>query len=423
MSQALRAQSDEIVDLLAAVEHSVLSGKEVQLLVDDAEILDESALLLLQRLAAGNGQCRCRVFLFGEPALQSLLQEQAGDGEGLDYHLIELEPWDIDEVEGYLQQRLQAAGSDLDVFTGQELHRLLEQGQGWPGVINQVAQELLLARLDEETQSVERPAALIVRGKSPLPYRYLVALLLVVFLFMLALYQLDGSDREVPAADRSIHQSAIAQEPDAPLPQIREQGQRRVVLDLPPVAEPEHPVALPATIELEAQGRQVQPVAQPQPQPQPIVQEVVPQPPVVVPVVVEEQPVVVSKPETAPVRPAAVTPPPEPVKPRVAAAIEAHKPAAPASAANWYAAQSAQHYTLQLFATSSEAKARQFVQKNGSQFHYFTKLHQGKPLYVVTHGRFANSGAAREAIARLPESLRSNQPWPRTFASIRQEMR
>ena len=76
-----------------------------------------------------------------------------------------------------------------------------------------------------------------------------------------------------------------------------------------------------------------------------------------------------------------------------------------------------------MLATSSEQKARSFVSGQGNQYHYFRKQHQGQPLYVVTFGQFASRDAATAAAARLPESVRSNKPWARTFASIRQEMR
>lgn len=423
IAYALQITHADIMSLLHAVEQSVLAGKDVHLLVDDAEALDASALLLLQRLASGNGRARCKVFLFGEPALQSMLQDMAGADGGAGYHLIELEPWTVEEAEGYVQQRLQSAGRGLDLFTGQELGALLERGLGWPGVINQQAQELLLERLSADERS--KPAAApLLRGKAVLPYRHLVALLVVAFLFIFAWYQLDDS-KDKPA--RAGLTEPVSTSPGQKGPT----AQKRVMLDLP-ASEPaaaSRPALQPQQVAVERQAALVPP---PPPVEEPVT--AVPEPVVAAPVPppapqvaaaqqVPETPAVPPAAQPGPARaPAKPAEPPKPPKPKVAAAV-AERRAATATADNWYAAQPAQGYTLQLFATASEQNARQFVQANGNQFHYFRKVHQGQQLFVVTHGRFDNATAAKAAIERLPESLRRNKPWPRTFASIRQEMR
>lgn len=410
LASALGMLNADVMGLLEGVE---LAGKDVQLLIDDAEALDASALLLLQRLAEGNGKARCKVFLFGEPALQVLLQGVSQQSDGLEYHLIELESWDDDEVEGYLQQRLQGAGRDLDLFTDQELSLLLERGQGWPGILNQQAQELLLARLEGDTAEHTGRERSTVRGKSPLPYRHLAALLVVAFLFILVWYQLDGG-AEQPQEAQPVRlpepePAVVVKAGEEPV-QTGVQAQRRIMLDLPATAETAADV--PAAVQIPASPVRsvvVDPVVS---APEP---EVVEPPPVVLP---KPEPVMPDK-QTQPAAPVA-SKPVQPPKPKVTAAVEARQAA---RTDNWYANQAGQHYTLQLFATASEQNARQFVQKNGNQFHYFRKTHQGQPLFVVTHGRFDNSAAAKAAVARLPESIQRNQPWPRTFSSIRQEMR
>lgn len=348
LAHALGIADDDVMSLVQAIEQSSLAGRDVQLLVDDAEALDQSAILLLQRLAKGNEIARCRVFLFAEPGLVSLLQDCQQQGQEIDYHLIELEPWDETEVQEYLQQRLRSAGRDLDIFMEQELASILEQGNGWPGVINQLARDLLVARMSHQDEPVARRTA---KPAQPLPYKHVAALLVIAFLFIFAWYQLDDTD------------TADTQEQ---------------VVDLPQEKQPARPA-----------------VAESAPAPAPAV----------------------APPPAPAVQPKPVQQPPAPaVQPAVA-------PAARPAAASWYAAQPAQHYTLQVLATSSEQKARSFVSGQGSQYHYFRKQHQGQPLYVVTFGQFASRDAATAAVARLPESVRSNKPWARTFASIRQEMR
>lgn len=89
----------------------------------------------------------------------------------------------------------------------------------------------------------------------------------------------------------------------------------------------------------------------------------------------------------------------------------------------WYLGQPVGQYTLQLFGTSSEAAAQSQVREGGGEYRYFRKLHQGQPLYVVTYGRFSSPEAAKSAVSALPARLQAGKPWPRTFASIQQEIR
>ena len=54
---------------------------------------------------------------------------------------------------------------------------------------------------------------------------------------------------------------------------------------------------------------------------------------------------------------------------------------------------------------------------------YFETEHEGRPWFVVTQGAYANRTQAQQAVARLPEALRKQQPWPRSMGSIQQSLR
>ena len=57
---------------------------------------------------------------------------------------------------------------------------------------------------------------------------------------------------------------------------------------------------------------------------------------------------------------------------------------------------------VQILGTSSEATAQSYVKEQGAEYRYFKKTLQGKPLYVVTYGSFADRNAALAAyLARL----------------------
>jgi DamX protein len=89
----------------------------------------------------------------------------------------------------------------------------------------------------------------------------------------------------------------------------------------------------------------------------------------------------------------------------------------------WYKQQAKSRYTLQVLGTRSESTALAFVRENRNQYHYFRKIHQGQPLFVVTYSSFADRAAAQAAISDLPGRIQKDKPWPRTFLSIQQELR
>jgi DamX protein len=110
-------------------------------------------------------------------------------------------------------------------------------------------------------------------------------------------------------------------------------------------------------------------------------------------------------------------------KPAVAAAKVPAATAAPKAGAGWYGTQPASHYVVQVLGTSAEANAQAFVRQHGADYHYFKRQLQGKPNFVVTYGSFATRAAAQAAVAKLPAKIQAGKPWPRTVASIRQEIK
>jgi len=77
---------------------------------------------------------------------------------------------------------------------------------------------------------------------------------------------------------------------------------------------------------------------------------------------------------------------------------------------------------VQILGTSSEATAQSFVKEQGGEYRYFKKVLNGKPLYVITYGNFTNRDAAVSAIKALPAKVQAGKPWPRTVASVQQEL-
>ncbi|VVN16376.1 Cell division protein DamX [Pseudomonas fluorescens] len=95
---------------------------------------------------------------------------------------------------------------------------------------------------------------------------------------------------------------------------------------------------------------------------------------------------------------------------------------AKAAGGTWYAGQPTSNYVVQILGTSSEASAQNFVKEQGGEYRYFKKVLNGKPLYVITYGSFGSRDAALSAIKALPAKVQAGKPWPRTVASVQQEL-
>lgn len=445
VSSALGLFDSEIADVLKHIEQMSVAGKEVHVLIDNAEYLEESALLFLQRLAQGVNDACARVVLFSDSSINPLL-EKIADNADLHY-VIALEPWDDDETLEYIEQRLIDAGQPIDVFSTQQLHEIYTQSQGWPGRVNSIAKSMLIGQMSRKSSG--KQAAVI-------PIKYIMTLAVIALALVLFwLLRKDGSDstRQQDTVSPVVEQ--LKPEPVVIPATPTSNSKIEVPLDLNPVPVVREPLAQALNAEEDeaqllnepytdaqlealrnapaytAEQEQQSAADAPQTSTAPAVEEL-PEP---VPVPVVSMPVPVSTPPAQ-----ATTPAVQPVKKPVAKpAAVVRKAAAPAKPAQrkaaasslkgtsghsqWFKQQAPTRYTLQVFGTSSEAKAQAFVKQDSAQYHYFRKLHQGKTLFVVTYGSFADRASAHLAINGLPEKIRNDKPWIRTILSIQNELR
>ncbi|AIR88575.1 SPOR domain-containing protein [Pseudomonas cremoricolorata] len=427
VAQSLNVAKAEMQAILSQVVQLALTGQEVYLLVDDAEQLEESALQALLELAAGMAEGRPHVFLFGEPSLIARLDAFSADEER--FHVIELAPYTEDETREYLEQRLEGAGRGIDLFTREQLADIHENSDGWPGIINQVARDTLIEAMIASRTTAKRPTMGFT-----MPKKHVLALSAVVVVAVAAAVLMPKKGDK--PAQEPVTQSQQGQTNDGspaiefsgttkPLPLG---GQQPVVRE--PLAEaagmgdgeengPASNTTLqpsnPPTVTTTAPPEGVS--AGPAPTPaQPIAQAPVQKPAATQP----------AKPATPAAKPAPAQPSaPTQVAKAAPAAKPAEKPAAATGGSGnsgWYSSQKAGNYVVQILGTSSEASAQAFVKAQGGEYRYFKKSLQGKPLYVVTYGNFASRDAAIAAIKNLPEKVQAGKPWPRTVASVQQEL-
>ncbi|WP_409306954.1 SPOR domain-containing protein [Pseudomonas putida] len=427
VAQELGVAQPEVQAILSKVVQLALTGQEVYLLVDDAEQLDESALQALLELAAGVPEGRPHVFLFGEPSLIAGLDELNVEEER--FHIIELAPYSEEETREYLEQRLEGAGRGIEVFSREQIADIHENSDGWPGNINQVARDTLIEAMIASRSTAKRPTM-----GFKMPKKHVLALSAVVVVAVAAAVLMpkkgDKAPAEAPAAQAQLplgdgKQGAAIEfsgsSQPMPLPLV---GQSQPVM--------REPLAQAAGMgEGEEGGPAVDTALQPGNPPPTVTTIAPPQGVPAGPAPAPAQPVQSVAPAlkpvaTQPAKPVApAKPAPAPTQVAVAkpAAKAAEKPAA-AGAGNsgWYAGQKPGNYVVQILGTSSEASAQAYVKAQGGDYRYFKKNLQGKPLYVVTYGSFANRDAAVAAIKNLPAKVQAGKPWPRTVGSVQQEL-
>lgn len=435
VAQTLEVPQPEMQAILNKVVQLALTGQEVYLLVDDAEQLDESALQALLELAAGLPEGRPHVFLFGEPSLIAGLDEIQIEEER--FHVIELAPYSEEETREYLEQRLEGAGRGIEVFTREQLVDIHENSDGWPGNINQVARDTLIEAMIASRTTVKRPAM-----GFKMPKKHVLALSAVVVVAVGAAVLMPKKSDKAPA-EAPVAQAQLplgegkqgAEQANSGNPAIEFSGQSQP-MPLPLVGQSQpvmrEPLAEAAGMGDGDEGGPAGNTAL-QPGNPPTVTTIAP------PQGVPAGPAPSMAQATAPTQPAASASKPaasQPVKPvaptkpaptQVAtakpAAKAAEKPAAGGTGnSGWYSGQKPGNYVVQILGTSSEASAQAFVKAQGGDYRYFKKTLQGKPLYVVTYGNFANRDAAVAAIKNLPAKVQAGKPWPRTVASVQQEL-
>ncbi|MCU1721982.1 SPOR domain-containing protein [Pseudomonas sp. 5P_5.1_Bac1] len=447
VAQSLGVAKAEVPLILAQVVQLGLTGQEVYLLVDDAEQLGESALQALLELAAGTAEGRPHVFLFGEPSLIAGLEALEIEEER--FHVIELQPYTEDETREYLEQRLEGAGRGIEVFTSEQVVDIHHNSDGWPGVINQVARDTLIEAMIASRSTAKRPSV----GFS-MPKKHVLALSAVVVIAV-------GAAVLMPKKGDQPKTGAPAEQAQLPLgqgqpsnaqsnnggPAIEFAGSSQP-MPLPLVGQSQPvmrgPLAEAAGM---SEGEESGPAGNTALQPPTVTTIAPPAGAVAGPAPTPAQPIQPSQtiasaqpvaPTHQPVAPAAakpVAPAPKPVtevataKPAVPAVKPAEKPAAKPAAApagtaggGWYASQAPGNYVVQILGTSSEATAQAYVKAEGGDYRYFKKNLQGKPLYVVTYGNFSSRDAALNAIKALPAKVQAGKPWPRTVASVQQDL-
>ncbi|MCQ6255893.1 AAA family ATPase [Pseudomonas sp. Q11] len=414
VAQALNVAQAEVGAILDQIVQLALTGQEVYLLVDDAEQLDESALEALLALAAGAPEGRPHVFLFGESSLIADLEQLNLEQER--FHVIELAPYTEEETREYLAQRLEGAGRGIELFTADQISEIHESSDGWPGNINQVARDALIEVMIASRSAVKRPSM----GFN-MPKKHVLAISAVVVVAIAAAWLMPGRSKAPTTGAPANEQAQLplgqdAAQPNGAAPEVEFAGNTQP-MPLPLVGQSQpvmrSPLAEAAGGITEGDDGTAPPIDDTSDTPPTVTTTA---PPTGVPAGPSPTPTPAPAPAAKP------TPAPAQVATAKPAPVPAAKPATQAAGGSWYAGQAPGSYVVQVLGTSSEASAQKFVKEQGGEYRYFKKMLNGKPLYVITYGNFANRDAAVSAIKALPAKVQAGKPWPRTVASVQQEL-
>jgi len=425
VAQSVGVAQLDVTAILAQIVQLGLTGQEVYVLVDDAEQLDESALEALLALAAGTPEGRPHIFLFGEPSLIAALEPFSAGQEM--FHVIELQPYTVEETREYLAQRLEGAGQGIQLFSNDQITEIHENSDGWPGAINQVARDSMIEAMIASRSAVKRPSMGL-----KMPKKHVLAISAVVVVAVAAAWLIPGRDKAPTDAASQQAQLPLGQgQPSAtqsnnggPAVEFAGNGQPMPL----PMNGQSQPVMRGPLAESTGMGdgEEGSVAVDTSPQP-PTVTTTAPPPgvpagPAATPVPVPQStrptaPAVAAKSEAAPAKPAAQV---ATAKPATAPATAAASK--PAAGSGWYSAQAPGNYVVQILGTSNESAAQAYVREQGGEYRYFKKTLNGKPLYVITYGSFANRAAADAAIKNLPAKVQAGKPWPRTVASVQQDL-
>lgn len=427
------------------------------LMIDDAQELSEDTLQLLLNLTSEQLKS-FHIFLFARSTLLEKL-EDSSLGKEVTFNL-PLTPYTFEETKEYLALRLEGAGQDLGLFSDEQLSDIYTQSGGWPGVINQVAKELLLANMDDQIQQQplqhqpnvsenimsfdnnkkdeepligslftekeeEKPDSFFAiddkktksrtKSNSFIPKKHLVIAAIVAIVLLGIIFFsgsskkiTDDNDTNVVADHYATLSESETQTTDIPLTTGSESlsaNANESVSGLPLATNND---TLPTTdIPVVTNNEQNGAVLTP-PQNDNVTATAVAEPitnNTVVPATTQTQSVTTTN------------------KPATESTKTQKTTKTIASGNAWYKKQAGSYYTIQVSVASNEKSAQDFIKKQAvGDYHYYKRSRGGKVDYVITYGSYSGRTLAQNAVKKLPAAVQSSKPWVRNFASIKSEL-
>ncbi|MGH8641774.1 MAG: AAA family ATPase, partial [Burkholderiales bacterium] len=360
-------------------------GKRVVMFVEESQSMPLATLeeiRLLSNLETKNDKL-LQIVLFGQPELDdNLRQPHIRPLRERITHSFRLEPLAPGEIREYLMFRMRAAGyRGPDLFSGSVVSSIARASLGLTRRVNLITDKALLAAFSENTHTIRpRHVEAAVRdsefsqqphGRAESRYLWGAALVAAGAVVGIGVYVLLQQATERPAAAKSAAQPASAS----------------VGESAPPPRKPTHPVT------------PVVPQAKATSAPTPIAHAVA---------------------TTA----SASTLQAQELRAGTGDWVETRI----AATREWLASEAHSTYSIQLFGTNDLQLLKTHLNDLAksiemNKIFVYRTLARQKPSLTVLYGSFGDRRAAQEALDRLPESLKANQPILRTVNGIRAEIR
>ena len=358
-------------------------GKRVVVFVEESQSMPLATLeeiRLLSNLETKNDKL-LQLVLFGQPELDdNLRQPHIRPLRERITHSFRLEPLAPGEIREYLMFRMRAAGyRGPDLFSGSVVGSIARASLGLTRRVNLIADKALLAAFSENTHTI-RPKHVEAavrdsefsqqarRGAEPRSW-WGAALV--------------AGGAALGVASYALLQYAVERPAQAPR------------------------ATQPATAAAAAHPAPAQVAARPATPPTPAVAAAKP----------------AAKPAATLAAAAIVVRAQEP-RPAAADVVEERM----AATRQWLASEAVTTYSIQLFGANDPEQLKthlndlaKFIEMN--KIFVYRTLAKQKPSLTVLYGSFGDRRAAQEALDRLPESLKANQPILRTVNGIRSEIR
>ncbi|TXR51872.1 SPOR domain-containing protein [Reinekea thalattae] len=288
-----------------------------------------------------------------------------------DFYIYELAPLDDDDAAQYLKDRLVAAGGvDTFPFTNKDVARLNQMSAGLPAALNDIARDFLIGttfKASEKKRSF--PITHIIAGVAAL------CLVVIAVLYNASISGLDAESEQVELAD---------------------QGE---VVGLSTIEEKLANAV--ANVESKQSPTEAEPADQMQ----------------------EDDAQSTVAEDSGTVAPSVSVPEVSAATDSVAATNNASEAQAEVSQRLVDVATDSE-YTLQLIGVRNAEQLNTIKEglANSERYDIVATRYKGEPWYILIHGRYPSTTAAKADIATLPEPFRSSQPWARSFRSIRADL-
>lgn len=381
------------------------AGRVVLLIVDDAHSLAAPVLDLILHifeLRGGDGKL-VRVLLFAEPTIDESLQSPALRSLKQQVtHTLDVPPLTVEQTRDFMEHYCAATGQGESLpLPPAIVEKAFAASGGIPGRL--LAQSESLIRTAGAANASRsgfrgRWTALRMRPRTLLLAGGAVVLLLILF-FQGAINKLfDSDDRSRMVTLKSGPVALPLPEPEtrSPPPVIGRlpQVERAIATPMEQRITEEEPALIAPATSLDARTDSV---------PRPLAtapQEKETEPPIAAG---KESIISVPEPSTQPVtdekRPAMLD-------------------------RKWLLSRLTGRYTLQLLGVRDERALLSFVEENHleNKVAYLQTTHQGGPWHVLFYGDYASREEAMKDRDQLASKLRGVQPWPRTFASVHEQL-